>query len=150
LFYRLNVVSIAIPALRERPEDIPALVQFFLAKHGGERKPKITRAALDRLVAFAWPGNVRQLENEIRRAVVLAPDDRIDEGELSEDIARGGPGAARAAGHDLRSRVDALETDLLRDALEKTGGNQTKAAQLLGLSRFGLQKMMKRLAVSSR
>ncbi|MEO8798704.1 MAG: sigma 54-interacting transcriptional regulator, partial [Polyangiaceae bacterium] len=149
LFYRLNVVSITIPALRERPDDVPTLVQFFLAKHAGERKPKLTRAALDRLTAFSWPGNVRQLENEIRRAIVLAPDDHIDVAELSEDVARGGPRGARAGGHDLRSRVDALEAELLRDALEKTGGNQTKAAQMLGLSRFGLQKMMKRLAIAA-
>jgi serine/threonine-protein kinase PknK len=104
---------------------------------------------MDRLLAYPWPGNVRQLENEIRRALVLA-EDRIDVAELSSDIARGGPAAARGSGLDLRSRVDALEADLVREALAKTGGNQTRAAEVLGLSRFGLQKMMKRLNVKAR
>jgi DNA-binding NtrC family response regulator len=121
-----------------------------LTKHGGDRKWKITRAALDKLTSFSWPGNVRQLENEIRRAVVLASHDRLDVTELSADVARGGPESTREAGHDLRSRVDQLEADMLRDALEKTAGNQTRAAQMLGLSRFGLQKMMKRLRVASK
>jgi transcriptional regulator with GAF, ATPase, and Fis domain/serine/threonine protein kinase len=150
LFYRLNVITVRVPALRERPEDVAALVHHFLEKHGHDRKLKITRAALDKLTSFSWPGNVRQLENEIRRAVVLSPLERIDVSELSNDVARGGPESTREAGHDLRSRVDALEADMLRDALEKTAGNQTRAAQMLGLSRFGLQKMMKRLSVTAK
>ncbi|WP_394832191.1 sigma 54-interacting transcriptional regulator [Pendulispora rubella] len=145
LFYRLNVITVRVPPLRERPDDIQLLVDHFLAKHA-TRKIRITKAAMDRLVAYPWPGNVRQLENEIRRAVVLA-DDRIDVAELSQEIARGGPGAARGAGVGLRSRVDALEAELVRDALDRTHGNQTKAAEMLGLSRFGLQKMMRRLNV---
>jgi serine/threonine-protein kinase PknK len=147
LFYRLNVVTVRIPPLRERAEDIPLLVAHLLEKHAPDRKTKLTRAALEKLVAFPWPGNVRQLENEIRRAVVLT-DDRIDVAELSAEVARGGPSAARGAGLDLRSRVDALEAELVREALEKTKGNQTRAAEILGLSRFGLQKMMKRLLIT--
>ena len=146
LFYRLNVVSIRVPPLRERTADIPLLVAHFVEKHAEGRKPKVTRAALDRLVAFPWPGNVRQLENEIRRAFVLA-DDRIDVAELSEEVARGGPGAARSAGLGLKARVDALEAQLVRDALDRTKGNQTRAAEALGISRFGLQKMMRRLGI---
>ncbi|WP_394822152.1 sigma 54-interacting transcriptional regulator [Pendulispora albinea] len=148
LFYRLNVITIRVPPLRERTDDIPLLVTHFLEKHAGpnHKKARITKAAMDRLVAYPWPGNVRQLENEIRRAIVLA-DDKIDVGELSQEIARGGPGAARGAGVGLRARVDALEAELVRDALERTRGNQTKAAEMLGLSRFGLQKMMRRLNV---
>jgi serine/threonine-protein kinase PknK len=152
LFYRLNVIAIRVPALRERADDVPLLVAHFLAKHAADdhrRALKVTRAAMDRLLAYPWPGNVRQLENEIRRALVLA-EDRIDVAELSSDIARGGPAAARGSGLDLRSRVDALEADLVREALAKTGGNQTRAAEVLGLSRFGLQKMMKRLNVKAR
>ena len=146
LFYRLNVVSIRVPPLRERAQDIPLLVAHFAEKHSTGRKVKVTRAAMDRLVAFPWPGNVRQLENEIRRAFVLA-DDRIDVSELSEEVARGGPGAARNAGLGLKARVDALEAQLVKDALERTKGNQTKAAEALGISRFGLQKMMRRLGI---
>jgi transcriptional regulator with GAF, ATPase, and Fis domain len=146
LFYRLNVVSIRIPPLRERREDIPLLANRFVTQHGAGRKVKLTRAALDRLAAFPWPGNVRQLENELRRALVLA-DDRIDVSELSDEVGRGGPGATRDAGVGLKARVDALETELVKDALLKTKGNQTRAAELLGLSRFGLQKMMRRLGI---
>ncbi len=146
LFYRLNVVSIRIPPLRERAQDIPLLAAHFVEKHALGKKVKLTRAAMDRLGAYPWPGNVRQLENEIRRAIVLA-DDRIDVGELSDEVARGGPGAARDAGLGLRARVDALEAQLVRDALARTKGNQTRAAEVLGISRFGLQKMMRRLGI---
>jgi serine/threonine-protein kinase PknK len=148
LFYRLNVVSIRVPALRERAADIPLLVTHFVEKHAEGRKVKVTRAAMERLVAFPWPGNVRQLENEIRRAFVLA-DDRIDVAELSEEVSRGGPSAARSAGVGLKARVDALEAQLVKDALERTKGNQTRAAEALGISRFGLQKMMRRLGIRS-
>ena len=146
LYYRLNVVSIRVPALRERPSDIPLLVTHLVEKHAEGRKVKVTRAAMDRLTTFPWPGNVRQLENEIRRAFVLA-DDRIDLAELSDEVARGGPNASRNAGLGLKARVDALEAQLVRDALERTKGNQTRAAEILGISRFGLQKMMRRLGV---
>jgi transcriptional regulator with GAF, ATPase, and Fis domain/tetratricopeptide (TPR) repeat protein len=148
LFYRLNVITLHVPPLRDRPEDIPLLVEHFVKKHGGDRDVKVTRAAMARLTTFPWPGNVRQLENELRRALVLT-DGAIDVAELSPDVARGGPSAARGAGLDMRTRVDALETDLVNEALQKTRGNQTRAAQLLGLSRFGLQKMMKRLKIRS-
>ncbi|HEX3772773.1 MAG TPA: sigma 54-interacting transcriptional regulator, partial [Polyangiaceae bacterium] len=146
LFYRLNVVTLRVPSLRERPEDIPLLFDHFARKHGAGRTVKITRAAMAKLNAFPWPGNVRQLENEVRRALVLA-DGVIDLAELSADVVRGGPAPSKEAGLHLRSRVDALESALLQEALTKTRGNQTKAAQMLGLSRFGLQKMMKRLGV---
>ena len=87
-------------------------------------------------------------ENEIRRALVLA-DDRIDVAELSDEVARGGPNATRDAGVGLKARVDALETELVKDALLKTKGNQTRAAEVLGVSRFGLQKMMRRLGIKA-
>ncbi len=146
LFYRLNVITLRVPALRERPEDIPLLFEHFAAKHGAGRSVKIARAAMAKLIAFPWPGNVRQLENEVRRALVLA-DGVIDVTELSADVIRGAPNAGRDAGLHLRSRVDALESALVEEALAKTRGNQTRAAQVLGLSRFGLQKMIKRLGV---
>jgi transcriptional regulator with GAF, ATPase, and Fis domain len=148
LFYRLNVITLRVPALRERPEDIPLLFEHFARKHGAGRTVKVTRAAMAKLTAFPWPGNVRQLENEVRRALVLA-DGAIDLPELSADVVRGGPSSSPGSGMHLRSRVDALESALLQEALTKTRGNQTRAAQLLGLSRFGLQKMMKRLGVKA-
>jgi transcriptional regulator with GAF, ATPase, and Fis domain len=148
LFYRLNVITLRLPALRERTEDIPALVEHFVAKHAPTAGVRVARAAMAKLVAFPWPGNVRQLENEIRRALVLG-EGAIEVATLSDDVARGGPAAARGTGLDLRTRVDALESTLLTEALAKTRGNQTRAAQMLGLSRFGLQKMMKRLGVKA-
>ncbi len=148
LFYRLNVVTLRLPALRERSEDIPLLVEHLVRKHSKGATVKVARAAMAKLASFPWPGNVRQLENEVRRALVLG-DGEIDVATLSDDVVRGGPSAARGSGLDLRSRVDALESELLVEALQKTRGNQTRAAELLGLSRFGLQKMVKRLGVKS-
>jgi transcriptional regulator with GAF, ATPase, and Fis domain len=148
LFYRLNVVQLRIPPLRERTADIPLIVQRLAEKHAPKRRVRFTRAALDRLVAFPWPGNVRQLENEVRRAIVLGAGEGelvIDVSDLSPEVVRGAGEAAREVGLHLRSRVDELEKELLSEALAKTDGNQTKAAEMLGLSRFGLQKMMKRL-----
>jgi transcriptional regulator with PAS, ATPase and Fis domain len=150
LLYRINVISVQVPALRDRPEDIPLLVEHFIRKHAeGASGPRarITRGALAKLTSFDWPGNVRQLENEVRRALLLS-DGTIDVDHLSPEIAGEGGAAARATGLDLRLRIDQLERDLVAEAMDKTGGNQTHAAKLLGVSRFGLQKMMKRLGVA--
>ncbi|HEY8946272.1 MAG TPA: sigma 54-interacting transcriptional regulator, partial [Polyangiaceae bacterium] len=146
LYYRLNVIGVRIPSLRERIGDVPVLVKHFLARHAPGRRVQISKAALDRLSAYPWPGNVRQLENEIRRALVLS-DGLITPEHLTPDVAN--RGEARAIDElNLRQRVDALEVELVRIALRRTEGNQTRAAELLGLSRFGLQKMMKRLEIS--
>ncbi|WP_437839665.1 sigma 54-interacting transcriptional regulator [Sorangium sp. So ce1153] len=146
LLYRLNIITIRVPPLRERATDVPLIVQHLISKHS--RGPiRVTRGAMERLSAHGWPGNVRQLENEIRRALVLC-DGTIDREHLSPDVAHGGGGAAPGdLGLNVRARIDALETELVREALERTRGNQTQAAKLLGLSRFGLQKMIKRLAI---
>ena len=144
LLFRLNIISIRVPPLRERATDIPLIVRHLLRKHGDGANIQITRAAMDRLTAYEWPGNVRQLENEIRRAIVLA-DGTIDLPHLSPEI---GPSATRRAiGLDVREHVNSLEAKLVKQALDSVGGNQTQAAKLLGLSRFGLQKMMKRLGL---
>jgi transcriptional regulator with GAF, ATPase, and Fis domain len=146
LFYRLHVVTVAVPPLRARSADLPELVQHFVAKYAQGRSVTVAPRAMARLVAYEWPGNVRQLENEIRRALVLA-DGRIDVAELSPELRGEASQASADAGLSLRPKVDALETKLVRQALEQTRGNQTKAAELLGLSRFGLQKMMQRLSI---
>jgi serine/threonine-protein kinase PknK len=145
LFYRLNIITIRIPPLRERASDIPLIVQHLLEKHG-RSGVRVTRAAMERLLSYAWPGNVRQLQNEVRRALVLS-DGVIDREHLSPDIANVTPPSPLEFGLRVRPRVDALEAQLVREALDRTKGNQTQAAKLLGLSRFGLQKMMKRLGV---
>jgi transcriptional regulator with GAF, ATPase, and Fis domain len=150
LFYRLNIISIRVPPLRERSEDIPLIVRRLLEKHarpGAASPARVTVGAMERLVAFAWPGNVRQLENEIRRCLVLS-DGIIDEDHLSPDIAGGPAPGPRDLGLNVRGRIDALEVNLVKEALDRTQGNQTQAAKLLGLSRFGLQKMIKRLEIN--
>jgi serine/threonine-protein kinase PknK len=147
LFYRLNVISVRVPSLRERAGDVPILIQHFMRAHSGERRVRMSRAAADALSAFSWPGNVRQLENEVRRALVLA-DDTVQLEHLSSEVRNPtGAEAARADGLNLRRRLDTLEAELVRSALRRTEGNQTRAAELLGVSRFGLQKMMKRLMI---
>jgi transcriptional regulator with PAS, ATPase and Fis domain len=148
LFYRLNVVQVNVPALRERPEDIELLIRHYCRRHGGGRMLTFTPAAMLALRAYSWPGNVRELINEVRRLLVMT-EGEVDQEHLAPAIA--GPGRTGKPTHDLdlRASVDALESALLHKALERTGGNQTRAAELLGVSRFGLQKMMKRLNIDS-
>lgn len=146
LWYRLNVVSLRVPPLRERGADIALLARHFIREHAPGRDVALSAEALELLARHPFPGNVRQLENEIRRALVFA-DDRIEARHLSVELSgdgRQGP----ADPFDLKQRLDALSRQLVRDALARTAGNQTRAAQLLGLSRFGLQKMLRRLNMS--
>jgi transcriptional regulator with GAF, ATPase, and Fis domain len=144
LFYRLNVIHLRVPALRERPEDILPLAEHFLRLHARGQDRAFSPAVRARLRAFAWPGNVRQLENEVRRLVVLG-DTLISSADLSLELL---PALGEAApGASLKEQVDALERRLVAEALEATGGNRTRAAEALGLSRFGLQKMIERLAI---
>jgi transcriptional regulator with GAF, ATPase, and Fis domain len=148
LFYRLNVIAIRVPSVRERKDDVALLIHHFIAKHGGGRKVRVAADAMARLAAFDWPGNVRQLENEVRRALVLS-DGVIERASLSHEVQHPTTEAKRDLGLHVRARVDALESELVEAAMQQTGGNQTRAAELLGLSRFGLQKMMKRLGIQS-
>jgi transcriptional regulator with GAF, ATPase, and Fis domain len=146
LLFRLNVISVRVPALRERREDILPLMKHFLAKYRPAETPALARSAAERLEAYDWPGNVRELENEARRALVLAEDLIMPE-HLSAKVQGRVPLSIDADDLNVRRRIDQLETALVSDALERTAGNQTRAAELLGLSRFGLQKMMKRLQI---
>jgi transcriptional regulator with GAF, ATPase, and Fis domain len=151
LFFRLNVATVALPPLRERRDDIPLMVEHFLAKlarRDARAEPKaIEPAALARLAAYRWPGNVRELENEITRADALSGA-RITVADLAPRIgAADDAGVIAADSHDsltMKPRVERLERALVREALGRSGNNQTKAAELLGLSRFGLQKKLKR------
>jgi transcriptional regulator with GAF, ATPase, and Fis domain len=148
LFYRLNVIRIGVPALRERPGDVEILARHFVLRHSAGRPVRLSRAAIDLLSAYSWPGNIRQLENEIRRALVLT-DGAIGPDQLSAEVREGARNeATRDDGLNVRRRVDSLEGDLVRAALTRTRGNQTRAAELLGLSRFGLQKMIRRLDIA--
>jgi transcriptional regulator with GAF, ATPase, and Fis domain len=153
LFYRLNVVRVALPPLRERRDDIPLLVEHFLRKFADDHKRpprRIARAALHKLVGYRWPGNVRELENEIARGASLGGE-VISVEDLSPQVAAGDPAAALESPDDLtlKQRVERLERTLLREALHRSGGNQTQAARLLGLSRFGLQKKLRRYGLEA-
>lgn len=145
LFYRLAVVVLPVPALRVRREDIAALVSHFLARQSPGTG--IDKQALGLLVDAPWPGNVRQLQNEIARAAVLA-DGVIHAQHLSPTL-RGADGAPHAPDNplDLKHAVDHIERDLVERALREHHGNQSQAARALGMSRFGLQKKLKRLGI---
>ena len=143
LYYRINVINIVVPPLRERKDDIPMLVDHFLKKQARGRKEKrrLSRGCLEHLLAYPWPGNVRELENEIERLVVLAGDNKIiGEDFLSPRIRqRGEDGSA-----GLPAAVEALERTMIHDALERHRGNKTRAAQELRISRRNLIRLAQR------
>jgi two-component system response regulator AtoC len=143
LFYRLDVVRVAVPPLRERREDIPLLVDHFLG-HARETLGRTVRgvddAALARLVAYDWPGNVRELENVLERAVILSRSDRLTVADLPASLAAPTAAEASPGSRDLslRRARRALESRLIAEALAATGGNRTHAARLLGISHRAL------------
>ncbi|MBW2698840.1 MAG: sigma-54-dependent Fis family transcriptional regulator [Deltaproteobacteria bacterium] len=158
LYYRLRVVEIRLPSLRERREDIPALAHHFLDRIGprmGRKLTGFTNAAMDRLIAHEWPGNVRELENEIERVLALAgSEEAIGVDMLSEHIRGAGPGASRSTGSKapitdwaMNRSVDALKRRMIIESIRETG-SKTRAAQRLGIPRQSLQKMMKRLEIT--
>jgi DNA-binding NtrC family response regulator len=151
LLYRINVVEIKLKPLREYPEDIPLLVEFFLDKHVtrlGRSRPSISQQAMASLVARRWPGNVRELENAVERAIVLAEGDALAPGDFGPASGEGEDGPSPPPG-DLKgaARAAAAEAErkMIRAALDQTDGNVTRAAETLGLSRRGLQLKMKEL-----
>ncbi len=152
LYYRLNVIHVHLPPLRDRREDVPPLVRRFVdssATRVGREAPRMSAAAAELLLSYAWPGNVRELENSIERAVLLCQDGVIEPRDLPARVA--GLGAERRAatslpdgGMDLRAAVESFENDLIRQALSRTGWNKNQAARLLGLNRTTLVEMLKR------
>ncbi len=141
LFYRLSVIPIELPPLRERLEDIPPLVEHFLRKHAqrvGRRIEGIEPLALERLSAYRWPGNVRELENAIERAVVLAAGPVVDSASISmiEPPAGAGPGVLPSV--RLHENVEWAEQESVRRALRQAGGVKKDAAELLGISQRAL------------
>ncbi len=157
LYYRLNVISIELPPLRDRREDIPLLAHHFLRKFAAENQRDIggfTPAAMDALTAYAWPGNVRELENAVERAVVLCRDDTIDLDVLPPQVrgevtASGSRPAIPEEGLDFRDAVRAYQRHLIRDALRRAGGVQRRAAELLRLSPKTLSDMIRRLGIDT-
>jgi two-component system response regulator PilR (NtrC family) len=152
LYYRLNVIQIRIPPLRERMEDVPLLVRHFVEKWSRElgRGPSgVSEDALAKLMEYAFPGNVRELENVIERAVALSRTPQIHCDALPPTVLRAGAPEARAripsGGVNLESMVNEYERGLLLEALERSGGVKKRAAQLLGISfrsfRYRLEKL---------
>ena len=151
LYYRLNVVAIDIPPLRDHKEDIPALANFFLEKFARESgKPirGITPAAMNLLLDFHWPGNVRELENIIERGVTLSAGSTLDVADIHLDAPT--PRAAAGAAPVLPSgmTLDQWEDEAIREALRQANGNKSQAARALGLSRNALRYRLSKIGVS--
>jgi DNA-binding NtrC family response regulator len=156
LYYRLNVVPIDIPPLREHKEDIPDLVNHFLARFGRDNEREIsgiTPDALSMLMNYHWPGNVRQLENTIERAVALSTAALIDAGDIHLDT----PSRSAIVSSSSTSSIGFLpegmtleqwEDEMIREALRRADGNKSQAARLLGLSRNALRYRLGKLGVA--
>jgi transcriptional regulator with PAS, ATPase and Fis domain len=161
LYYRLNAVNIAMPSLREMKEDIPIIAEHFLkdvlqytpTSELGSGSMSFSDEAMDCLEKYSWPGNVRELENEVKRAATLADSNVIEESDLSEHV-RGtleGRGVLQYAPTmevttpTLKGSVEETEIRIIKEALEKSRGNKQKAAKILGITRQGLIKKIKRL-----
>ena len=152
LYYRLNVVTLQVPSLRERREDISLLADFFLKQYAEKNRRLIkgfTPRAMDLLLRHSWPGNVRELENVVERAVIMARGDLISQAELPDTI-RGLDAELEKAEMDLSTgrSLKALERDMILRTLEDTGGNRTRAAEILGISRRTLQLKLKEYGVN--
>jgi DNA-binding NtrC family response regulator len=149
LYYRLSVVPITIPPLRERIEDVPYLVEFFIERYQKDKKITVDPAVLEILKRYDWPGNVRELENVIERALVLSSEPRISVENLPAHLTKTSSIAQHKLEEDLYSdlTLDNLERRAIRMALQRTSGNQTKAAQLLNIPRHVLLYRIKKLDI---
>jgi DNA-binding NtrC family response regulator len=156
LYYRLNVIPVHVPALRERKEDIPLLVSHFLeklAREGSGAPPQtVAQDAMRRLMAYQWPGNVRQLENAVERAVAFSAvrgqievEDLPVEVQQAQESVLSSPVTLPEDGIDLDAFVSNIERELIKRSLERTGGNKGAAAKLLNLKRTTLVEKLKRL-----
>ncbi|MEE4450244.1 sigma-54 dependent transcriptional regulator [Novosphingobium resinovorum] len=160
LFYRLNVVPIAIPALRERRDDIPALIDHFFARYANEQgvsPPQVSGEAMTALQAYEWPGNVRQLRNVVERTVIMAPREklaRIEADMLPPEIfnSRGGAdaGVTVMMSAPLREARESFEREYLRVQIRRFSGNISKTAAFIGMERSALHRKLKLLGMSER
>jgi two-component system response regulator HydG len=156
LFYRLNVVNLHVPPLKDRTSDIPALAQHFVNRYSGRNKKKIkgfAPRAMDRLLKYHWPGNVRELENVVERAVILSPGEYITEKDLPLNLSANSktfPGEDKNSfdKHDETGSLDEVEKSAIATALEKTGGNKSEAARLLGITRRTLYNKIEKYGIN--
>src|SRR5579872_5746910 len=151
LYYRLNVVAIDIPPLREHKEDIPALANFFLERFGrgsGKPVPRITPAAMRLLMDFHWPGNVRELENILERGVTLSSGPMLEASDIHLDTRTPNHQAGSAPVIPEGMTLDKWEQEIIREALRRANGNKSQAARALGLSRNALRYRLSQMGVN--
>ncbi|KTW03371.1 sigma-54-dependent transcriptional regulator [Sphingomonas sanguinis] len=159
LYYRLNVVPVTIPSLAERREDIPPLVEHFMAHYATERRVRTPEIAPDAMVAmqsYDWPGNVRQLRNVVERTIILAPGDRVGRIDLDllpaevlgEGADMGGTGATAIMGAPLREARESWEREYLRVQIRRFSGNISRTASFIGMERSALHRKLKLLGIS--
>jgi DNA-binding NtrC family response regulator len=158
LFYRLNVVVLRVPPLRERVDDLPLLAAHFLRKHGGERPPTLAPEVLDAMMAYAWPGNVRELENAILHAIALHHGDVIGPESLPAAIvgrprANTGPnledGELEPLTEAKRRASAAFEKRYLIKVMEKAKGSISEAARLAGIDRTNFRRLLQRHGIDA-
>jgi len=164
LYYRLNVITLNLPSLKERKEDILVLAEYFLDKFCQETKKKaktLSEEVKQALVSHPWEGNVRELRNLMERAIIFTKEDVITPEVLPREFSgrtgragKTGPGADAFGSkggpdqwEDLKTALDQFETGLIRSALEQTKGNKTEAGRRLGISRFALNRRLERLSI---
>ncbi len=147
LYYRINVINIKLPSLRERKEDIPDLTSFFLKKHSrdGENPVKCGKEVLSYLMSYSWPGNIRQLENVVERALVLCDGDELT--KESFEFEAEAPSIDVGVGQSLKEANDAFRRCYISKTLSSTDGNRTKAAKILKVQRSYLSRLIKELGI---
>lgn len=147
LYYRLNVIAIHLPALRERAEDIPLLADAFLIKQAtlrGEMPKTLSQDAIDALVHYQWPGNVRELENALERAVILCPGEEIQASHLPEKLVSRAPDRLVEVRETPNPTLDQIERAYIMWVLQSEGGNKTRAAETLGIDPSTLHRKLQR------
>lgn len=151
LFYRVNVINLELPPLRERISDIPRLAAHFLAEvcqDTGRRVHGFSSEAVAALQRYKWPGNVRELQNVVERAVLLSKNDEITPDDMPSSIASGAPvSVSRSTGTSLKEALEGPERQIIREVLESNGWNRNETADQLGINRTTLYKKMKKLGL---
>jgi two-component system nitrogen regulation response regulator NtrX len=162
LFYRLNVVPVKLPPLKERREDIPELVSHFLARFAGERRmspPGISEEAMAALQAHDWPGNVRQLRNIIERTLILAPGDRVQQIDVdllppevldNQNVMSGASTTMAIMGSPLREARESFEREYLKIQIRRFSGNISRTASFIGMERSALHRKLKALGIGEK